>query len=120
MSPAVTLHSLLSLPGRFKILNIIFPGEYELSLSHGAACPPPLNTQDWLALWKAASGFPAALPALSRKEPLVWRQWGRKGAGGGGQDVHLPEREGHVPQSSSTSHSPDLRLNLLLNGEAAW
>lgn len=115
MSPAVTLHSLLSLSGRFKVLNIIFPREDDLFLS----------------LWSSLPTLPSILKIarLSGTQPqvlqLLFLLCGRKnlqfggGGGGRGQDAHLPEREGHIPQSSSPSHNPALRLHLL-NGEAAW
>lgn len=34
------------------------------------------------------------------------------------QDDQLPKNEGQVPQSSSTHHNPDPRLDLFLNREA--
>lgn len=34
------------------------------------------------------------------------------------QDDQLPKNEGQVPQSSSTRHNPDPRLDLFLNREA--
>lgn len=115
VSPAVTLHSLLSLSGGFEVLNIIFPREYDLLLSLWSSLPPLPSI---LGIAWLSGTQPRVLQLLFLLCPGESLQFGGSG-GGRRQDAHLPEHEGHAPQSSSTSHNPARRRNLLLNGEAA-
>lgn len=70
---------------------------------------PSLDAVDGLALWLK----PHVLQLLFLLCPGEKVQLG---GSRGEQDAHLPKSEGRVPQASSTSHSADLRLTLLLGG----
>lgn len=100
MSPAVTLHSLLSLSGRFKVLNIIFPREDDLFLS----------------LWSSLPTLPSILKIarLSGTQPqvlqLLFLLCGRKnlqfGGGGGGEGAGCPFTWTWRPHSSVQLSQP--------------
>lgn len=77
MSPAVTLHSLLSLSGGFKVLHIIFPREYELLLSLWSSLHtlPSVLGIAWLS--GTQPHVLQLLFLLCPGETSVWRRWGR-------------------------------------------